>query len=56
MNEFTSKMRETLIIKMPGLTSSVASPPGEMDHLADLLDDMAKEPEELEPERERRYV
>lgn len=45
MTEFTARMRETLTLTMPGLTSKVAVGPGEKDDLGEFLDDMAREPE-----------
>jgi hypothetical protein len=48
MEGFASKMREGLDTTMPGLTSGMKKHGIEHDELADLLDDMAREPEELE--------
>jgi hypothetical protein len=51
MEGFASKMREGLDMKMPGLTGGMRKYGKEHDELADLLDDMAMEPEELELQR-----
>ena len=48
MEGFASKMREGLDTTMPGLTGGMKKHGIEHDELADLLDDMAREPEELE--------
>lgn len=48
MEGFASKMREGLDTTMPGMTGGMRKHGVEHDELADLLDDMAREPEELE--------
>ena len=51
MEGFASKMREGVDNKMPGLTGGIRKYGEEHDELADLLDDMAMEPEEYELQR-----
>jgi len=51
MEGFASKMREGVDNKMPGLTGGIRKYGEEHDELAELLDDMAMEPEELELQR-----
>jgi hypothetical protein len=51
MEGFASKMREGLDNSMPGLTGGIRKHGVEHDQLGDFLDDLAKEPEELELQR-----
>jgi hypothetical protein len=53
MDGFAAKMREGLDQTMPGLTGGMRKHGCEPDELGDFLDDMAKEPEELEAELQR---
>jgi hypothetical protein len=48
MEGFAAKMREGLDQSMPGLTGGMRKHGSEPDELGDFLDDMAREPEELE--------
>lgn len=48
MEEFSLKMREKMEIGMPGLTTGMRKYGSEPDELGDFLDEMGKEPGELE--------